>query len=64
MDLSPILKISADDEVSSILQAEASDFYNDTGIVLDITTESDSQAIQDLNNGNCDLAGVGSTTGN
>jgi alpha-tubulin suppressor-like RCC1 family protein len=64
VDPSPILKISADSEVSSILQAEASDFYNDTGIVLDITTESDSQAIQDLNNGDCDIAGVGSASGN
>ena len=55
---SPILKISADDGVSGILQHEANDFYNDTGISLDITTENDSQAIQNLNNGNCDIAGV------
>jgi len=59
VNVSPHLKISADDDVSSILQSAANDFYNDTGIVLDITTESDSQAIQDLNNGNCDIAGVG-----
>jgi alpha-tubulin suppressor-like RCC1 family protein len=61
---SPILKISADDDVSSILQSAANDFYNDTGIVLDITIKSDSQAIQDLNNGNCDIAGVGTISGN
>jgi Bacterial Ig-like domain (group 3)/Peptidase_C39 like family/Regulator of chromosome condensation (RCC1) repeat len=59
VNASPHLKISADDDVSKIMQSAADDFYNDTGIVLDITTESDSQAIQDLNNGNCDVAGVG-----
>jgi YVTN family beta-propeller protein len=55
-----ILTLSGDDDVAGIVQAAEGDFYNDTGIAIVINTESDSQAIQDLQNGNCDIAGVGS----